>query len=277
MIDFDRYRAADLPPLSAEDAAKPYAPYYLRGRLSPPTRVAAAVRPHHPMDPALAVRPEDVAKTVAPGFPEPKTGYCLLPDGTPYGCVVTKMPGVTLDMVTWWIPWVLGDHMKYKVWHPGSHVEHYDGLAVEDLGDGMADVYLGESHSFADLGIPSDPGALAPEFLSLHSVKGRAQLHALPEDPTRGRFTLNSMVRAIPGGIEYWSIVWIGVHFAGGKPVRVLGAGERPTLENARHFAAHLAYEYFTFSRILPELYAQYKDEPVRTPAPWPERIGKKG
>lgn len=273
MIDFDNYRTDDLPPLTAEDAAKPYASYYYRGRLSPSEELQMAVRPGNPIDPAQAVRIDQLAALLEPGCPDPTPGYCLMPDGSAYSCMVIKMPGVDMGMVGWWIPWVLGDHMRYKIWHPGSHLEHYEGVAVEDVGGGMADIFLGDAYTWQELGFPGEPSQVNPVVLSVNSCRGRIRLHSDPVDSPKGKFSMVHMVRKIDDGIEYWSFAWTGLWLADGKPVNVIAPGEIVTEENGRHFASHLAYEYTTFAKILPELYRQYGKDPITPPMPWPDRL----
>ena len=273
LIDFDHYRVEDLPELSDEDKKKPYASYYSRGRLTPPPHLLAAIQPGNPIDPARAVMPENLSILLDPDTPDPLPGYCALPNGGAYACMVIKMPGVTMEMINWWMPWVLGDHMRYKIWHPGSHAEHYLGLAVEDIGDGMADLYLGNVYSFKDLGLPDDPAAFNPKILAINRCRAQCHLHSQPEDAPKSNFTMIHVVRKIEGGLEYWSFFWSGIHIENGRAVLKINPGEVITAENGRHFASHLAHEYTTLAAILPELYAQYKNDPVIPPPPWPERV----
>lgn len=273
MIDFDNYRVEDLTKLTAEEESRPYAEYYYRGRLTPPAELLAAIAPGHQLDPAQAVRLDNLASLLNPDCPEPKSGYCQLPGGGAYACTVIKMPGVDMNMVRWWIPWVLGDHLRYKIWHPGSHLEHYDGLAVEDVGGGMADIFLGDAYTDAELGFPGKACDINPVILAVNSCKGRIRLHSDPPDSPKGRFSMVHMVRAIEGGIEYWSFAWCGLWLENGQAVNVIAPDEIVTAENGRHFASHLAHEYTTFAKILPELYAQYGQDPITPPMAWPVRV----
>ena len=273
MIDFDNYRVEDLPELSEEEKIKPYASYYYRGRLNPAPDIELLVKPGQAMDAKDALMPEDLVRLLDPNMPEPRKGYCLLPNGAAYSCMVIKMPGATQAMVSWWMPWVLADHMRYKIWHPGSHLEHYSGLAVEDIGGGMADIFLGDPYSYVDMGFPGDPTVLNPKILSIASTRGQTRLHSEPADSRHGKFSMIHVVREIEGGIEYWSFAWTGMRIDQGKTVMVIEPDEVITEEHGRHFASHLAYEYTTYARILPELYAQYGQDPITPPPPWPARI----
>ncbi len=273
MIDFDHYRTKDLPELSADDRQKPYASYYERGRLTPNADLLAAVSPQNPMDPRDAYRLDQVKDLIQPDCPAPVVGYCALPGGGAYACTVVEMPGVNMNMVNWWIPWVLSDHMRYKIWHPGSHLEHYEGLAVEDIGGGMADIFMDESYSNSDFGFAAEPSTVNPEILSLNSCKGQIRLHSEPVNSRKGQFSMIHLVKKTSSGIVYWSMAWVGLILDQGRVVNAIQPDETVTAENGRHFASHLAHEYTTFAKILPELYAQYKDDPIKKPEPWPDRL----
>jgi hypothetical protein len=274
MIDFDNYRVEDLPELTAQEKAQPYASYYTRGRLNPRPDLLAAIQPGQAMDPADAVMPESFAPMLLdPASPDPRSGYCLLPNGAAYSCTVIKMPGLTLDMVKWWMPWIMGDHMRYKIWHPGSHVEHYPGLAVEDVGGGMADINLGDPYTYQELGFPGDPTLINPKIAYIASTHGKIRLHTEPADTPNGRFTMVHVTRYIEGGLEYWSFAWTGLYIENGKTVMKIAPGEVITEESGRHFVSHLAHEYTTYAHILPELYAAYGQDPILPPLPLPERL----
>jgi anaerobic selenocysteine-containing dehydrogenase len=56
-----------------------------------------------------------------PGYVEVETGYCTMPDGSGYMALLMPMPGVTADMVRWWMAWFTLDDLRYKVWSPRDH------------------------------------------------------------------------------------------------------------------------------------------------------------
>ena len=89
--------------LTAAEKAKPYSKYYFRPIVPPsPEKVAAMDRP---IDAAKALPIERINDLLDPGYHEVESGWCILPNGAGYVANHTLMPGVSVDMVNWWMAW----------------------------------------------------------------------------------------------------------------------------------------------------------------------------
>ncbi len=65
-------------------------------------------------------------------------------------------------------------------------------------------------------------------------------------------------VREIEGGVEFRSRFWLGYHFIGGKPVKLLPDGIQIPLPVVRGLAFHNVEEYSHLAAILPRLYEAF-------------------
>ena len=65
---------------------------------------------------------EDISTLLTPGELPYLSGVERLDNGIVHVAVLTRMPGVSLEMIRWWF----GDYMRttehYKRWHPRDHV-----------------------------------------------------------------------------------------------------------------------------------------------------------
>lgn len=272
MTDFNEYDINDLPELSAEEKARPYANYYYRKISKPPIEILENFEPGKQMDPIDAILPEKLNMLLDPECPEPKMGYCLLPNGGSYSCTISKMPHVTKEMMDFYGHFALGEHLKFKILYPGFHFEHYDGLAMENFGEGNKALLLDKMYSAEDLGLVGEPTKVNPGIIDFVAKKTQFVSVSGPIDLQRGKFTLVFLKKKLDQGVAIWTIVYFGIHIENGKSVVKLGPGEVTTAERCRRNAIHLAYEFANQESILPELYEEYGKEAIVRPQPWPER-----
>lgn len=55
------------------------------------------------------------------GYRPMDTGYTRLSNGQFRVSVLTKMPGVTAEMIDWWFGWHCIE-VGYELWHPRAHL-----------------------------------------------------------------------------------------------------------------------------------------------------------
>ena len=60
----------------------------------------------------------EISSLLDPGYLRAETGYCTHEDGRGYVAVLTKMPGVTAEMLDWWFDWHPRDPLRYRIWFP---------------------------------------------------------------------------------------------------------------------------------------------------------------
>lgn len=276
-MDFDHYRVEDLPPLSPEDAAKPYAEYYYRGRAEvTDPELLDAIRPGNPIHPSEAIYPNQLVEMIREEKP-PKIGYCMLPEGVAYACARLKLDRVNSEMRHWYMEWVYGDpKLRYRLWYPGAHGEHYRNLVMEDFGAGMVWLFQGERPSMEMLGFEKPANEYHPRAIKIVGRNARSCPVGTDINRSQGYSCLTHTTwRLENGGVELWSVGWLGGHIVNGKLQPMVAPGEIITEEDGRRMCSHLIYEYSTQNQILPELYARFGNDPLDPEVPWPEEIRK--
>lgn len=262
----------DLPELTAEEKACPYADLYYREIAEPDAEVFAAFEPGKQMDPSKAIMPEDLVKMLEPGF-APEAGYCVTPEGIGYSCTVVRLPGVTEEIFDYRLKLVFSEDMGFKVEYPGYHMEHYDGLCIEDNCDGMKALILDRNYSMAELGFSGDPCKMNPKLLSISAHDQDIVDLEGPINTKRDRGVLILVNTAMEGGgLEQWWFVYTGMHIEDCKARVLLDEGEVVDPEICRRKGLHLAYEAVNQAQYLPILMERFPVRDFKPARPWPER-----
>ncbi|MFI1205415.1 DAPG hydrolase family protein [Streptomyces sp. NPDC020883] len=144
---------------------KPYAEYF-NGDLWLHDDVLPSLKA--PMDPdaMLSSDPADLNTLLDPGHHTVETGYGLTRAGHPYVASLTRFPGCTPEMFTWWFWWHSVEPERYSLWYPYNHVEavprNKDVLTRPGLSD--AERYIGNTHDIVEYIGPTRL-ALSVEFV----------------------------------------------------------------------------------------------------------------
>lgn len=213
------YEFKHIPDLTDEEKKSPYAPFYYEPILSPAPEILTAIQPGKPIDPSLALAPQDIGKLFVPGSLKVDNGYCLLPDGTGFSIIHTSSSDTTLEMEQWWWPWIMSgdyDYLNYKIWMPSLHSTHGTPIC-EDLGWGPVKIYGVKRVKPADLDLPASPKELNPDFLTLVGSAARTERDDADE-PTYN-FTLVHYMTFGAKALDVFTSVGSGVHILEGKPV----------------------------------------------------------
>jgi len=267
--------------LTAEEKAKPYSKYFYRPPALPaPERVALMEKP---IDPAKALPLERLNDLLNPGYHEVETGWCVLPSGAGYIANLTKMPGVTVEMVNWWFAWHALEDMRYKIWWPDGHfaasMSEKDRAKVLDPNRPLVQKFQGITHHVIEnVGGPSaeriaisfmtpeDCGFDMSRFKSpyvgtLVAANGVSLLMNPPPGIPNHKSPafMCHFVREIDGGIEFRTRFWMGCHIIEKKPYHLLPAGVKIPEFVPHGLAVHNVYEYTNLASILPEIYQEQK------------------
>jgi hypothetical protein len=267
--------------LTPEEKAKPYSKYFYRKIVPPaPERLAAMDKP---MDPSKALPIERINDLLDPGYHEVEAGWCILPNGGGYIANRNVMPGVTVDMVDWWMAWYCLEPLRYKIWYPPCHfgvslsdkdrakvldpqrsnaqkiwgVTHF---VVEDTGGGGAENIAISFMSPQDCGFDMSRFK-SPNVGTISAGNGVSQLI----DPPPGAPNFKSpavmihFIREIPGGIEYRTRFWMGYHIVDKKPYFLLPKGARLPDFVPAGLARHNVHEFTNLASFLPEIYREQK------------------
>lgn len=274
----------DLRELTPEESAKPYAKYYYLEPAPPDAGMLELIQRGKPIDPAQALPIENINDLLTPGSLEVETGYCILPNGAGYAAVNTKMPGVTAEMINWWMAWHSLEDLRYKIWWPQGHfsvsVSDEDRPKVLDPGRSLTEKFQGITHHvLEDVGngtesifisflTPEEMGFdmsrfKTPNVAALVAANGLASPAGAPADAPNVPAVMCHFIREIPGGIEYRTRFWMGYHMIGGKPKLLLPPGIKVPEAAPFGLAMHNVLEYSNLRAILPQIYAEQKGEVV--------------
>lgn len=256
-------------PLSPEELQIPYSKYFDGLPVDGPTEEEYGWMAQ-PLAPEQVLPIEQAANFVLAGgaFVGAPNGYYIFPDGRSYTANTMVLPGLTVELCQWWFRWLNSYHpkhvspecgnLRYKIWCPPDHWDHAPGRIVEsfDLGAGA------EPKVMRNAG--GDPAALGitPEMLAAAQAEGRF--------PGVGCGFTDEMIptgvgvnqfRDVPGGCEWSSRSWSGYAIREGRLIRL----ENPLPvdpADPRNEMLHNLTEGRHLAKLLPLIYAEYKDKP---------------
>lgn len=246
----------ELNALTPEEQASPLAKYYLS---SPPVispEILAALRQEEEMDPNCALMPENVYDILKPGYHEIETGYCTLPDGGGYICVLNSMPEITLTAHAAFMSWWPGDNLKYKIWCPSKHYASGYGWVNEDIGNGPEDIFFLKSLTPGDF-------LFAPEAYAKSKTKLICSSNGLSK-PSLAHLKVHPIsmvvahfVRPVRGGLELRSRFWMGYQCNSEQGLhQVAPPNWTPPVGALYRLAMHCALENANLRRVVPMLCA---------------------
>lgn len=197
-------------------------------------------------------------------------GYGVAADGTGFVCNETYMPNVTGEMLDWWFAWhSVGSDLRYKIWDAEDHYfARADNAAyVCDEKVPVNQKTWGVNHYILE-----DVGAGA-DFLKLCFKRPKDFGY---DEKIIGSASCQSLVCAIGAGncaaamthkwysykdgVLFCSRFWIGYAEVDGEIICTLPEGVKVPVEVARGLFAHNIKEFSNLAAILPEVYAENKD-----------------
>jgi len=226
---------------------------------------------------ASALKRSDVNLLLEPGYLEVENGYCRLEDGTMYIAALTKMPGVTLEMIDWWFWWHAAEGRRYQIWYPDMHYDitsYFRGSYAdttktyserlqlsthhvnEDVGSGAEDLLIDFMH-------PTEFGYAANKLDPNKETIICARVGS--EEMGSWGSEMTHFVRVTDEGVEMRSRFWIG------NKIYTIDASEKvelnPILNKAfikkiliadevgPNMFHHCAQEFHNLAEVLPEIY----------------------
>lgn len=236
--------------LLEKDQDKPYAKYFdipMAGADQRHVDIVAA----GPIDPALALRPEQINDLLNPGYLPSEVGYCYLPDGTGYISSIVQMPNVTGAMIDWWFAWHPLESLRYKIWNPKVHydisVSDADRARLTDQSIPLRERIWGVvQHITEDIGLGPMTGDLqfaSPAELGFDLDRFAQHAETAVGMAVGGRAVHIARKSQSGPGIELRTRFW----FPAGTPEALLV-----------HLNYHALEEYTHMSNILPDLYKEF-------------------
>ncbi len=225
-----------------------------------------------PVDPSQALPIHQRNDLLKPGYLPVERGYCVMPDGSAFVAGLTKMPGVTAEMLDWWFAWHGLEGLRYAIWdrddHYDIHVAPQDlqrrlnpKLSLRERNWNTTDVVtedIGTGSVLLDISFvsPDDYGYDREAFSkgALTAISANSGIH---ESGSR-LVTFTHVARAIPGGVELRSRFWIGWSIVDRKEVRVSKDVPPEIIAGLAHgLAYHCPKEYHNLATRLPKVYAE--------------------
>lgn len=261
-------------PLNEAESKRAYAKYYTAD-MAMPNQEAMSKLIAGPMDPDLAIYPEDAPSLLEPGYVEGETGYCTLKNGAGYLAVNNKFPGTTLEMIKWWFAWHPLEQARYRIWNPYCHqsvaVSDQDRAKIldpslpledkiadvihfvmEDIGGGMEDVVI-HFRPVEELGFTKEKLAASKAYAI--GGYGLTENRAHPTGKTPA--IMLHYYRETEDGVESRTRFWLGYRIINGKPVCVLPPDVKVPEFVAMGLAMHNVEEFSHLASFLPDLYRE--------------------
>ena len=197
-------------------------------------------------------------------------GYGVASNGTGFVCNETYMPNVTGEMLDWWFAWhSVGSDLRYKIWDPE---DHYFARADNAAYVCNPEVPVNQKTWGVNHYIIEDVGS-GPDFLKLcfkrpanfgydEKIIGSAKCQSLVCAIGAGNCAaaMTHKWYAYKDGVKLVSRFWIGYAEVDGKIICTLPEGVKVPVEVARGLFAHNIKEFSNLAAILPEVYAENKD-----------------
>lgn len=266
--------------LFPEEEKMPLAKYFYNYEVKMPTPLEMQIINAGPMKLEDAILPENFTDLLKPtGYDKVEMGYCMFPDGSGYVATYrVRPPHIPGEMERWYRNWrnlksksMVPGHgnLRYKIWLPADHFDHYyvnwvdgsDGVFTTeslDLGEGDR-LYNTIRHQFdvRDFGVTEEQLKELKDAGINFNGKGSWESFDEP-----GSHLCLSITRPCPwGGVETRSREWIGWRPVNGKLVR--DESTYCTEEYLRKVVIHTLVEWNHLYTFLPDLYAEYKDQPA--------------
>lgn len=256
------------------DKSKPYFKYYER-ELAPlaPEKMGCAFG--GPMSPMEAVPFKDREKLLSDDGLGNRIGYTVMMDGTGYISDTTIMPGVTTDMIDWYMAWRGLDPLRYIILNPEQNMmamsmqshkfDDEDLVGPEKYWDTTQTVMRmgeqGPEKEFLNFKCPYDVG-FSKEAIETSKTERviciRGYAEGLP--PTAGPdYLMVHQILPIDGGVEVRTKCWLGWTTRYGKDYKQLPDDFRMPPVFAMGAFLKTAAEMANLAAILPDLYKENK------------------
>ena len=271
---------ATLPPLTAEEEARPFAKYYYEEIKRPDPAHYALM--DEPMDAARAFGPEEINRMLHPDrleAEEVETGWCNLPDGAGYIANKIFYPGATADMVDWWFAWHPLEDLRYRIWYPPQHagimLSPLDRARILDPDIPNREKNWGVVHNvtencdcgFENIDIafrtPADMGFDMERFGKVAATFVGGGGWAVAVEKCDLSITAPAimchMFYEAPGGLLHRTRFWMGYRFTEeSKPELCLPPGVAVPAEAIQGLARHNVKEFTRFGDFLPRIYGEF-------------------
>lgn len=268
---------AGRPPLTPEEAARPFAKYYHEDVPRPDPAHLALM--DSPCDPALAIGPERMNDLLDHGPLAVEIGWCNLPNGA--GFIANRMiyPDITAEMIDWWFAWHPLEDLRYRIWYPPQHggimLSPEGRKRILDPAIPMAEKNWGVTHHVTencDCGMENiDISFMSPQDFGFDMQRWHKPLVSTFAGGYGWAVTVNKSDESItapalmchifrphPEGLEHRTRFWLGYRMSGGKPELSLPPGIAVPPSAIQGLARHNVKEFTRFKHFLPRIFKEF-------------------
>ena len=216
-----------------------------------------------------------------PGYLPIENGFTRLDNGQIFVSILTKMPGVTGEMIDGWFGWPWMEPERYKLWHPRAHqMIRAERMIGDDSNLSDREKYLNNPNYISeyvggesmDIVVSfSDPSELLDVSQFDEAKIGTAICATVGFQGKPVNFGgLIHLIRETDEGCEMRSRFWLGKVDVKGVPQSgILNkianskfiAEHAASVELGREMLVHCAMEMNHLASFLPELYADHHQE----------------
>lgn len=192
-------------------------------------------------------------------------GYTFLDDGTALVAMTCPMPGITAEMIDWWMWWHPSDSRRYQAWFPGAHISinypkkyasYYEQESMPEFRPNVncpkETVGAMTTHCVISFKYPRDIG-INEKLLKENGFGTVVCGHV----GIKGLFAHTEMIhcyKETKDGLILISRFWMG------EPMKNKFLKKKLITEKLAYgMAEHCYIEYRRLVRILPKLYAEYR------------------
>jgi len=245
---------------------------YFEKDIAKPIEVLRSMVEDSRIDPENALRPEDMNLLFDEGYLPAEFGFCQFEGGRAMIANHLKIPGVTVEMFDWWFGWHMLEPLRYKIWDKNNHIycltQNPEKICDVDLP--LRERYWDTKCEIIETHLPGEePGNVVIHFrnpadigFSTEKLKDFNGTIVCSGDEFAPVIMVH-FVRPIDGGVELRSRFWYGYCVVNGKPVeKQLPPGVSFGEERLKKSLMHNINEFSNLAILLPEIYAEYKDQP---------------
>lgn len=196
-------------------------------------------------------------------------GYGENSDGTAFAANHTFVPGGTVEMMDWWIPWCgVGSDLRFKIWDPEDHffTRSHDIARLTDDRIPMNERLWGTTNTvLEDIGggqlLASDIHFMSPaQFGYDTSLIGTDKCQSIVCGGG-GPCVLSHKFYACDGGLMVDSYFWVGYGCDAAYTIRKTDQSRlpAPAVQIAKLLYSHSIREMTNMAAILPEVYAEQR------------------
>lgn len=250
--------------LTEEQKRSPLYKYYeLPVEPVPEEKIEEIMRMNYDVPTGVGI--DDINRMFDDGYLDCEFGLFTCPDKGAVMSNITQMPKIEPEMFDWWFAWHGLDTMRYIIWDKDDHYYCQTRNTDQALDDTLSfkERYLNTTHDIKEgLTDKDKPRSVELTFVPPESVgfdPERLKAFKGTIICTPGPVIMIHFLRPVDNGSELRTRFYMGYQSNGKGAVRVPDFPAIPEL--GRALLIHNIKEFTHLAKILPDLYAEYKDD----------------